>query len=311
MNLFNPPSLKKIFFNLKNFIKKNILLFYIYKKLIRPLFIFRDYLKKGEYLRYIEKYLIFYYFFQKKKIDFKFLGYGQLSRYRVQDMKMAIEQQIFKFKKNKIRKTFLLLEIGSYLGESLELWGDLLQSHNVDFQIVSIDPYMPWNSKEDIKDRIIYDINNKQIERIYLYYLHNLSLLKYREKIVHIRKSSNQGLNFLKDINLSFDFIYIDGSHLYENFKSDYILSKQLIFKKNDYSGLLSGDDYEVSINQFSDYKKTKEDFKKFLMENKNRDYIVGLPSGFHPGITLFFSETDDKIIKTKSGFWYKENNNY
>ena len=46
-------------------------------------------------------------------------------------------------------------------------------------------------------------------------------------------------------------------------------------------------------------------------MENKYRDYITGPPSGFHPGITLSFSETDDKIIKTKSGFWYKENNNY
>lgn len=294
----------------KNFIKNNILLFFLYKKLIRPIFLFHNYIiqkKYKEYLKYIEKYLVFFYFFGKKRIAFKFLGFGQLSHLRAEDMKSAIEQQIFKFKKNKIRKTFFLLEIGSYLGESLKFWGDILESHNVDFQIISIDPYLPWNSEDDIKDRSKYDTENKQIERIYLYYVHNLSLLKYREKIIHIRKSSNEGLKFLKDINLSFDFIYIDGSHLYENFKSDYILSNQLLFKKNDYSGLLSGDDYEVSINQFSDFGKTKDNFKKFLMEKKNRDYIVGPPVGFHPGITLFFSETDDKIIKTNSGFWYKE----
>lgn len=301
MNLIN---LKKIFFSFKNLIKNNVLLYFLYKKFIRPPYL---HIRQQEYLKYIEKYLVLHCFLRNKKIAFKFLGYGQLSHRRVEDMKAAIEQQIFKFKKNEIRKTFFLLEIGSYLGESLEFWGDLLESHNVDFQIVSIDPYLAWNSEEDIEYRDKYDIMNKNIEKIYFYFLHNLSLLKYREKIIHIRKSSSQGLKFLKDINLSFDFIYIDGSHLYENFKLDYILSNQLLFKKHDYSGLLSGDDYEVSINQFSNFGLTKDDFKKFLMEKKNRDYILGPPIGFHPGITLFFSETDDKIIKTKSGYWYKE----
>jgi len=31
----------------------------------------------------------------------------------------------------------------------------------------------------------------------------------------------------------------------------------------------------------------------------------------FRKNIGSHFTKTDDKIIKTKSGFWYKENNNY
>lgn len=29
---------------------------------------------------------------------------------------------------------------------------------------------------------------------------------------------------------------------------------------------------------------------------------------GFHPGITLYFSEINDTITKTQSGLWYLDN---
>ena len=54
----------------------------------------------------------------------------------------------------------------------------------------------------------------------------------------------------------------------------------------------------------------------EFLKNNKNVDYIVlntkdGVNKknriGFHPATTLFFSETQDTIIKSDSGFWKKD----
>ena len=167
---------------------------------------------------------------------------------------------------------------------------------------------MPWHSEEDIKSNNKYSTQNKKIKKIYSYFLHNLSISKYREKILHIRKTLKQSIKFIKDKNLYFDFIYIDGSHLYENFKSDYILSKQLIYKHNDYSGRLTGDDYDVSINELNDVRINNDDIEKLLIKHLNKDFI-SLDNGmkFHPGITYFFSKISDEIIKTKSGFWYKK----
>lgn len=282
--------------------------FGIYNKLVKIYIFFFQYFTEKEYLKYIEEFLILYCLFFKKKIDFKFLSQGQSSSNTVGDMEAVITKQILRFKETNVRKTFFLLEIGSYLGNSIEVLGNILQDHNIDFHILSVDPYLPWNSKEDIKERKIYETRNKQIEKIHLYFLHNLSLLEFREKIIHIRKPSKQALNFLKEINLSFDFIFIDGSHLYENFKTDYTLCKDLLFKKNNYIGLLSGDDFEIEFNEFDKIGKDKNGFEKLLVESKNRDYIISDTGvGFHPGITLFFSEISDKIIKFKSGFWHKE----
>ena len=43
---------------------------------------------------------------------------------------------------------------------------------------------------------------------------------------------------------------------------------------------------------------------------NINETDVIELTSeiGFHPGITLCFSEIDDNIVKTSSGFWYLKN---
>lgn len=256
--------------------------------------------------RRLEKYLVMRNIFNSKKINFKFLLYGQMNKNRKIEMENLIKKQIYEFRKVK-RKKFFVLEIGSYLGESLELFGDICENENIDFHIISIDPYKIYNSKKDELSNPMYKFMNNNLKKTYLYFLHNISLTKFREKFIHIRKDSKDGLIFLKNLNLKFDFIYIDGSHHYDNFKNDYNLSKEILVMENEYSGQICGDDYELSLEECHKIGLKTNNFLELLKLNKDRDFLFfekfGL--GFHPGISLFFSEKKDNIIKTSSGFWY------
>ena len=73
---------------------------------------------------------------------------------------------------------------------------------------------------------------SNEIEKIYLYYLHNISLMNWRENMIHIRKNSSEGLKLVQDLKLSWDFIYIDGSHYYEGIKHDFLKLRLLRTKK-------------------------------------------------------------------------------
>ena len=247
----------------------------------------------------------------RKKIDFKTLYYGKLKgSEKASHMEKLLLSQIERFKKTGQEK-FMLLEIGTYMGESLELFGNILNKNLRNYLIVAIDPYSEFASEKDIERKNVNYEMSKEIEKIYLYYLHNVSLMNWRENMIHIRKNSSEGLKLVQDLKLSWDFIYIDGSHYYEGIKHDFLKSKELIKKIDNYKGIISGDDFELEINECKKYGYSKDEFKKFLQDKKEVDYLImeknkGL--GFHPGITLYFSEINDTITKTQSGFWYLDN---
>ena len=95
-----------------------------------------NFIKDYIFLRkFLNKLRLVFKILNRQKINFKFLNYGQLSEARSIEMKNLLEDQISKFKKTN-RNTFILLEIGSYLGESLELFGDILNKSETQFLIM-------------------------------------------------------------------------------------------------------------------------------------------------------------------------------
>jgi hypothetical protein len=265
--------------------------------------------KRKHLLREIE---IFIKFNRNQEIFSSNILSGQMSKDRETIMKQKLNEQISKFKKTD-QKIFLFLEIGSYLGESLKMFGNILDKQLNNYLIISIDPFKKYASDIDIKDKtVVRDMSNK-VEKIYFYFLNNISTYNFREKFIHIRKSSKEGFELLKQLKLNFDFIYLDGSHYYDDIKKDYLVSKDLLKDYDNYKGLLSGDDYEFSVDEYDKCFETKNNFLKFLNEKKDYDYLYikkkdGNLIGFHPGLSLFFSEVQDKIIKTNSGYWYLDN---
>jgi len=266
---------------------------------------------KKDYL--IREIKLFIQFNRNEEIYSKNLFSGQMDKEREKIMREKLEQQISKFKKTN-QKIFLLLEIGSYMGESLKMFGNTLDKNLDNYLVISIDPYKKYASDNDIKNETAVSIISNKIEKVYFYFLNNISKYNFRENFIHIRKNSIEGLELLIKLQLNFDFIYLDGSHYYNDIKKDYLMSKNLLKNYDGYKGLISGDDYELSADEHDRFYKSKEDFLNFLKENTNFDYLhikskEGNLVGFHPGISLFFSEITDKIVKTKSGYWYLDSN--
>jgi len=123
-----------------------------------------------------------YYFINNKKISLKHLGYGQLSNERSIEMKNLLNNQIDSFIESE-RELFVLLEVGSYLGESLEIYGEILSRRLKDnYLIISVDPYGLYV--------------NRSMDLIYMYFINNISKKKFRN---NFRLSTYKSLKNLND----------------------------------------------------------------------------------------------------------------
>ena len=279
-----------------------------------------------------------YNYLKHKEVKPRHLFYGQMQPTRGVDMLDTLNKQIQKFQSNFNDDQFIFVEIGSYLGESLKLFGNNIHNKLQNYLLISIDPYSPdaINKGEKIVDKIktpremkisvhpskpwSSPKNTKKIiSKIYHYFINNVSNYSFKNNHIHIRMKSDNGFSLLKKLNIKIDFCYIDGSHYYDGIKNDYNNFSSILRKKENYVGCICGDDYELELNKINNYfNYTKEEFLEFLRNNKNVDYVVLNTKdnvnmrknriGFHPATTLFFGEISDKIIKFKSGFWKKDN---
>ena len=258
----------------------------------------------------------FFKFNLNKKVLPHHLLLNQLQEHRAIDMRNILNKQIESYlSKSNNKERFVFVEIGTYMGESLELWGDLLeQKLENNFLIISIDPYIDFASEGDKikqpgKSRATEKMS-KVIEKIYMYFIHNISLKKkWRDKHIHLRMNSRAAFKIIENFNIKIDFCYIDGSHYYENFKFDLENYSKILESKNEYQGIICGDDYELSYDELLK-KFKKEELDKILSENKTTDCLIfdeplhGDFAHFHPGITLTMNETKIKIKKFTSGFF-------
>ncbi len=244
------------------------------------------------------------------------LKYGQLHKKRKIDMENELEKQInlhlSNSKQSENNKEFMFVEVGSYLGESLEVWGDLLEKKlKNNFLIISIDPFTNYVSDVDAKsqeNKYAYNIRSisQNMEKAYMYFINNISLKNWKNRHIHFRMNSYYGFETIKNFNIKIDFCYLDGSHYYKDFKSDLDNFSKILKLEHGYKGKICGDDYEVSYNELLEQFK-KEEVDKFLSENKTTDFIQKKEFHFHPGITLAMKETLIKIKKFPSGFWSSE----
>ena len=261
-----------------------------------------------------------------KEVKPKYLFYGQLQKKRERDMLENLNIKNNKFKNLNINDSFVFVEIGSYLGESLKLFGNEINKQLKNFIVISIDPYSSFiNKKDDKEDKMSVEDQtkttykmDKNISKIYNYFLNNVSTYSFNDNHFHLKMTSDNDFELLKKINIKINFFYIDGLHYYENIKRDYSNYLSILKSENNYNGMICGDDYELEFNKFDKILDiTKSEFAKILNDNKSTDYIflntksgVNIKNkiGFHPGLTLFFSEIKDNIKKYDSGFWKKTN---
>ena len=106
-----------------------------------------------------------------------------------------------------------MIEIGSYAGESTKIFAENFK------QVISIDPVT-----NDYDPIVI-----------------TCQFIKKHSNIKHIRMTSDDAINELKDEK--FDFVYIDGLHTYEQIKKDITHYLPLLNK----DALIGGHDYHLN----------------------------------------------------------------
>lgn len=130
---------------------------------------------------------------------------------------------IYYIQKHIDTKNLSMIEIGSYAGESTELFAENFK------EVLSIDPFI--NDYDPTDPTCSY----MKLEDVYYKFIERIS--KY-DNVKHIRKTSDDAINDLDKYTCH--FVYIDGLHTYEQLKKDIHNYKKLI--KAD--GFIGGHDY-------------------------------------------------------------------
>ena len=115
-----------------------------------------------------------------------------------------------------------MIEIGSYAGESTELFSKYFK------HVTSIDPFINDYDPNDIT------CNYMDLDKVYNVFKNRISMLS---NVSHIKKTSDDAIF---DLNEKIDFIYIDGMHTYDQIKKDITNYLPLLNS----SGFISGHDY-------------------------------------------------------------------
>lgn len=125
-----------------------------------------------------------------------------------------------------------MIEIGSYAGESTIMFA----SHFKD--VLSIDPFL---NDYDMNDATCYHM---ELDKVYDIFINNT---KEYKNISHVRKISDDAHESID--NSSYDFVYIDGLHTYEQVKKDILNYLPKIRK----GGFIGGHDYHPNWKGVSD----------------------------------------------------------
>jgi predicted O-methyltransferase YrrM len=177
----------------------------------------------------------------------------------------ALHVLLKKFNNNKLK----ILEIGSWFGAG----STQVFSHYAS-KIICVDT---WMGNENAEHRSL-------VKQINPYELFLKNTYPFKEKIVSIRSHSNEVGSLLKDE--SFDFIFIDGDHRYEQTKSD-IKNCLPKLKK---IGIIAGHDCEGRVNEKNHV---------ILNQNLDKDHIESIFVNFkhmHPGVIVAVDELLDNV---------------
>lgn len=169
----------------------------------------------------------------------------------------------------------MILEIGSWKGQSAITMGLAAKELNLETKIVCVDT---WLGSVDFINSISKDDFDRDTKcmfgypTIYYQFLTNVIHHNLEDTIIPFPQTSSIACRWLENKNIMFDLIYIDGSNDYRDVILDLESSWPLL--KED--GVIFGDDYNHHI--FIDIKKAVNEFvNKYNQQDNFETYDYDL----------------------------------
>jgi hypothetical protein len=190
-----------------------------------------------------------------------------------------------------------MIEVGAWCGFSTTLWAEAIARFGSRRQIAHssihcIDPWDSYFSNLDLDRHEHY--RNMDIEArsgaAFDVFRHNIMVAQreYGVKITFDKALSTSILPSISD--QSKNFIYIDGSHYYEDVKFDIVQASRIVVA----SGYVAGDDLERQIPDVSEAE---------VRANLGQDFLPEENRFYHPGVTLAVHEVIGSV-SSYDGYW-------
>lgn len=194
-------------------------------------------------------------------------------------------------------KPIRALEIGTWFGAgSTQIWLDNLPANS---SLTLVDSWRPYASPTDLARRAFYAEMDARTLEAYLATI--LAVRRFesenREKNIEVTTIRGNAASVCSKFRSdTFDFIFIDGSHYYNDVKAD-IREAKRIAKSS--SSIICGDDLELMPSP-----EIVEVARQFI----DHDWA----GTFHPGVALAVHE-EFKAVNMTDGFWwiYKKNGQF
>lgn len=188
-----------------------------------------------------------------------------------------------------------ILEIGSWAGGSAVTWAHALKKyHNGKGVIVCVDSWKPYydpNAYSHLNSSIYHSMDQALTSgEIFNLFLHNIKATGNEDCILPMIGSSENLLPLLAEA--SFDIVFVDGAHDYENTRNDLLNASRLVVE----GGVLCGDDLELQRSEVD---------LSYAEANRDLDYICDPRTGiwYHPGVSLAVGEISCPASSWE-GFW-------
>jgi len=192
------------------------------------------------------------------------------------------------------RESLLMLEIGSWAGESAILWAEaakqtLKERHGQLPSIICVDPWTSYLSLDG--NPHLWPMRKAAVrDKIFSLFLHNVRSSGHRDVIIPLRTWSHVAAGFFRT-NL-FDMVFIDGDHAYSSVARDIRDYGPLVRD----GGYICGDDLELQMSEID---------RTFARTHQDADFVRDASTGtdFHPGVTMAVGEFFGKV-SAYAGFW-------
>jgi predicted O-methyltransferase YrrM len=169
-----------------------------------------------------------------------------------------------------------ILEVGSWAGASAVSWAKAIKKLGRRGRVTCVDLWQPYFDLTIHHEAHYREMSEATIEKkIFQLFLHNIRAAQVSDMVDYVVGNAREILSRLP--SEKFDIVYIDGSHAYEDVRSDIRDAKRLVRER----GIICGDDLELRRNDVDEQEHIAA-----IEQQKDYVYSQKAHENYHPGVT-------------------------